>query len=155
VNLDLFFFVALFAVGYVFGRWNEKRHYASIRAREQQLAAVTVFSNRFPPVSAQRVDSALVSGSVVIAEDYFKNVVSGLYSLIGGRVRSYESLLDRARREAVLRMKEDAKRRGSAMIVNVKFQTFAIGGRNANNLRGVEILAYGTALTTPGATSAR
>src|SRR5262245_13712136 len=147
-NFELVVFVALFAVGYVFGRWNEKRHYASIRARETALAGVTVFSNRFPPVSAQRVDTALVSGSVVIAEDYFKNVVSGLYNLVGGRVRSYESLLDRARREAVLRMKEDAKRRGSALIVIVKFQTLAIGGRNPYTPRGVASPASGPSLST-------
>jgi uncharacterized protein YbjQ (UPF0145 family) len=149
-NFELLVFAALFAVGYVFGRWNEKRHYASIRQRERDLSGVTVFSNRFPPVSAQRVETVLVAGSVVIAEDYFKNVVAGLYSLIGGRMRSYESLLDRARREAVLRMKAQAQGRGSTMIINVKFQTFAIGGRNPNNLRGVELLAYGTALAPSG-----
>jgi len=32
------------------------------------------------------------------------------------------------------------------MVVNVKFQTFSIPGRNPNSLRAVEVLAYGTAL---------
>ena len=45
--------------------------------------------------------TVLVAGSVVISEDYFKRIVSSLQSLFGGRLRSYESLVDRARREAV------------------------------------------------------
>lgn len=146
-NLDLAVLAVLFVVGYFAGRWNERRHYASIRTREAEFAGVLVFTNRFPPASTSRVDTGLVSGSAVISEDFFKGVVAGLYSLVGGRIRSYESLLDRARREAVLRMKAEARSRGAGMIINVKFQTFAIGGRNANNIKGVEMLAYGTALS--------
>ena len=146
-NFDLIFFAVLFVVGYFAGRWNERRHYASIRAREQELAGVLLFTSRFPPPSTQRVRTGLVAGSVVISEDFFKGVVAGLYSLFGGRIRSYESLLDRARREAVLRMKAEARALGSGMIINVKFQTFAIGGRARNSVTGVEMLAYGTALS--------
>jgi uncharacterized protein YbjQ (UPF0145 family) len=146
-NLDLTFFAVLFAIGYFAGRWNERRHYASIRAREQEFAGVLVFTNRFPPPSTLRVETGLVSGSAVISEDFFKGVLAGLYSFFGGRLRSYESLLDRARREAVLRMKAEARMRGAGMVINVKFQTFAIGGRQPDSVKGVEILAYGTALS--------
>jgi uncharacterized protein YbjQ (UPF0145 family) len=95
------------------------------------------------------VDTHLVAGSAVISDDYFKSVVAGLYSFFGGRVRTYESLVDRARRESVLRMKAAARAHGSRMIINVKFQTFAIGGRSQNSVKGVEVLAYGTALGAP------
>jgi uncharacterized protein YbjQ (UPF0145 family) len=47
-----------------------------------------------------------VSGSVVVSVDYFKRFLAGLRTLVGGRVTSYETLLDRARREAILRCKE-------------------------------------------------
>jgi uncharacterized protein YbjQ (UPF0145 family) len=144
--LDVIIFAALFLLGFFAGRWNERRHYASIRAREKALAKVLVFSNRFPPQATARVPTRLVTGSAVISDDYFKNVVAGLYSFFGGRVRTYESLVDRARREAVLRMKREALQMGSTMIVNAKFQTFAIGGRSQNSVKGVEVLAYGTAL---------
>ena len=149
-NLEALLFVALVVVGYVAGRWNERRHYASIRRREEELREVLVFSNRFPPASAERVHTRLVAGSAVISEDYFKGVLASLYSFFGGRVRSYESLLDRARREAVLRMKTEARAAGAAMIINVKFQTFAIGGRSRGSVKGVEVLAYGTALARAG-----
>lgn len=144
---EIFFLLALFLVGFAAGRWNERRHYASIRVREQALAGILVFSNRFPPVTSSPAESALVTGSAVISEDFFKGTVAGLYSLFGGRIRSYESLLDRARREAVLRMKGQAQGKGASMIINVKFQTFAIGGRAQNSVKGVEVMAYGTALS--------
>jgi uncharacterized protein YbjQ (UPF0145 family) len=87
-----------------------------------------------------------VGGSVVVGEDYFNSMLAVLQKLVGGRLKSYETLLDRARREAVLRMKEEARQQGASMVVNVKFQTFSIPGRNPNSLRAVEVLAYGTAL---------
>lgn len=141
---DFVFFLILIVVGYVAGRIQEARHYASIRTREKTLGGITVFSNRFPPRLHTPHDAILVSGSVVVSEDYFKQAVAGLQTLFGGRLRSYESLLDRARREAVLRMKEDARQRLGTMIVNVKFETYSVPGKAA--MGAVEILAYGTAL---------
>jgi uncharacterized protein YbjQ (UPF0145 family) len=145
---DLIVFVVLMVIGFIAGRVAEHKHYRSIRAREQELAGVMTFSNRFPPLSGGG-GQALVSGSVVVSEDYFKRVVSGLQSIFGGRLRAYESLLDRARREAVLRMKAEARDKGARMIINVKFQTFSIPGRNPRSYGAVEVMAYGTALT-PG-----
>ena len=141
---DFVFFLILIVIGYVAGRIQETRHYKSIRARERSSGGITVFSNRFPPRLPAPHDAVLVSGSVVISEDYFKQAVAGLQTLFGGRLRSYESLLDRARREAVLRMKEDARQRLGTMIVNVKFETYSVPGKAA--MGAVEILAYGTAL---------
>ena len=143
---DLIVFLVLLAFGYAVGRIAERRHYRSTLAREKALANVMVFTNRFPPL-ARPAGQALVTGSVVISEDYFKRLVSGLQSLFGGRLRAYESLLDRARREAVLRMKQEARGKGAQMIINVKFQTFSIPGRNPNSFGAVEVMAYGTALT--------
>lgn len=142
---DIALFVTLVVIGYGVGRVLEARHYRSIRAREQELRDIMVFASRFPP-TLEPLRQNLVAGSVVISTDYFKRVVAGLQSIIGGRLKSYESLLDRARREAILRMKAEARGLGATMIVNVKFQTFSIPGRKPGSLVGVEMLAYGTAL---------
>jgi uncharacterized protein YbjQ (UPF0145 family) len=144
--LDLIVFAILVVVGFVSGRIAESRHYASIRKREAELADLLVFTNRMPPAAAGDRQAALVSGSVVISEDYFKRLLASLRSIFGGRLSSYESLLDRARREAVLRMKAQARERGARMIINVKFQTLAIPGRQPDSVGAVELLAYGTAL---------
>ncbi len=144
--IDLIIFLLLLIVGYSVGRIAERRHYSSILKREKEMREILIFSNRFPPLSSRDAQE-LVTGSVVISEDYFKRVISRLQSIIGGRLRGYESLLDRARREAVLRMKQEARDKGAHMIVNVKFQTFSIPGRSRNSFGAVEVMAYGTALT--------
>jgi uncharacterized protein YbjQ (UPF0145 family) len=68
--------------------------------------------------------------------------------LVGGRVASYESLLDRGRREAILRMKEEAFERGYNAVINVRIETsrLASSSRNGEGTAGVEVLAFGTAL---------
>ena len=54
--------------------------------------------------------------------------------------------LERARREAILRMKEDAHRLGANMVINVKLETASISKGAANQIGSVEVYAYGTAL---------
>jgi uncharacterized protein YbjQ (UPF0145 family) len=90
----------------------------------------------------------LVTGSVVVSVDYFKRFLAGLRGLVGGEVKSYGTLLDRARREAVLRMKEEAIRKGYDAIVNVRLETsrLASGRRDGKGTAGVEMLAFGTAV---------
>jgi uncharacterized protein YbjQ (UPF0145 family) len=145
-HFELVLGLTLALVGFVAGRVTERRHYASIRRREKQAADILVFAARFPPPRLTAPAATLVSGSAVIADDYFKSLVASLHNLFGGRIGSYESLLDRARREAVLRMKAEARRARAGMIVNVKLQTFAVPGRRPGSTRAVEVLAYGTAL---------
>ena len=85
-------------------------------------------------------------GHVVISIDYFKKFVAGLRLLFGGRLKVYESLLDRGRREAVLRMKEQARERGSNMVFNIKFETASISKGAKGNIGSVEVYVYGSAV---------
>jgi uncharacterized protein YbjQ (UPF0145 family) len=116
---ELILFVVLLALGYSVGRVREKRHFQSIRRRERELAGVLAFGIRFPPDPKTPRECVLVTGSVVVSSDYFKQFVAGLRTLIGGRMAAYETLLDRARREAMLRMKADAAH-GASLILNVR-----------------------------------
>jgi len=145
-NLDLVVFLTLLAVGYFAGRAAEGRHYRSIRIRERELKEILLFATKFPPGVQTPQVTALVSGSVVISSDYFKLFVASLRKLFGGRFRVYETLLDRARREAVLRMKRDARGLGGRAIFNVKFETFNVTMGARGGIAAVEVLAYGTAL---------
>lgn len=146
VIIQIVVFVALLTVGYLAGRHAEARHYRSIIAREKAMAAILVFPERLPPVIHPAPGSQLVSGSVVVSVDYFKRFVAGLRMIIGGRMVSYESLLDRARREAILRMKHEAKTLGADQIFNVKLETASISKGRSKTIGSVEVLAYGTAL---------
>ncbi|PKO40902.1 MAG: hypothetical protein CVU33_01740 [Betaproteobacteria bacterium HGW-Betaproteobacteria-6] len=143
---DLIFFLVLLLLGYVFGQHAEKKHFRSIIEREKQLRGILTFSERRIPDEAN-LQGTLVSGSVVISVDFFKNFVAGLRNLVGGRVSAYESLLERARREAVLRMKEKAQDFGAASVWNVRLETASIGkGRQQGGVGSVEVVAYGTAV---------
>ena len=142
-------FLALLVIGYLFGRLAEQRHYRSIHEREDALRRITVIPLRVPPPELLKHDSQLVSGSVVVSVDYFKTVAAGLRNLFGGRVGAYESLIDRARREATLRMQEKARALGAQTVYNVKYETSRIGDNAGQGLGSVEVLAYGTALTAP------
>jgi uncharacterized protein YbjQ (UPF0145 family) len=144
--IDLWVFAALLVLGYVFGRWNERRHFESIRAREQQLGGILIFNERTPPPEGPACECVLVTGGCVVAFDYFKTFAAGLRSLFGGRVTVFESLMDRARREAILRMKQDAKAQGAAMIINVKVESVSLSGEDPGATGAVNVMVYGTAL---------
>jgi len=90
----------------------------------------------------------LVYGTVVVSGDYFKMVFAGLINFFGGRIRAYESLLDRARREALLRMKESAAADGAHMVVNARFETSKLdeAGAGKQSTGMFEMLTYGTAI---------
>ncbi|MBL1320070.1 MAG: heavy metal-binding domain-containing protein [Methylophaga sp.] len=135
----------LISLGYFFGRRAERKHYKSIIAREKIMNSLPAMASRMPPQDGN-YDQMLVSGSVVIANDYFKMFVAGLRNLFGGQMRSYETLLDRARREAVLRMKEKAKSLGAEMVFNVKYESSNISGQTKKKPPIIEVHAYGTAL---------
>ena len=143
---NLVVFLALMGSGFFAGRWLERRHFRSIEARERDTLGTPIVSLRSAPVDPEDVTRAeLVTGSVVISIDYFKMILAGLRAIFGGRVKAYEPLLDRARREAMLRMKESAPWAG--MIVNVRVETASIGrSAGKRGVGSVEVLAYGTAL---------
>jgi len=136
----------LIALGYFFGRLAEKKHYKSIIEREETLNSLPAMASRFPPTTGDKYQQTLVAGNVVIANDYFKTFAAGLRNLFGGKVSSYESLLDRARREAVLRMKEEAQALQADFVFNVKYETTSISKGKSNKLPMIEVFAYGTAL---------
>jgi len=140
----------LLIVTYFIGSAIEAGHYRSIRLRESKTRRTPLTNFKTPPPGWQVEGSELVTGSVVISVDYFKRFLAGLRGLVGGRVKTYESLLDRARREAILRVKEQALERGYDAVINLRIETsrLASSGRDGKGTAGVEILAFGTAIKT-------
>lgn len=143
---DILIFLILAFLGFVFGRAAEQKHFKSIIEREKQFADLLTFSARVPPANMPIGTSQLVGGNVVISIDYFKRIAAGLRGLFGGNINAYESLIERARREAILRMKADARKLGSNMIINVKLETASISKGAKNQIGSVEVYAYGTGL---------
>jgi uncharacterized protein YbjQ (UPF0145 family) len=144
--VQILIFLFLLILGYLSGSYLEKRHYKNIRARERKTLHVPIitFGAKQPIPDAQ--EAKLFMGSVVVSIDYFKMISAALINLVGGRVTVYETLLDRGRREALLRMKENAMTWGANKIFNVRLETATIGGRSGDNnsLGSIEVIAYGT-----------
>ena len=136
---DLIFFCALVAVGYFAGSAIEKKHYQEIESREADTLNLPVVAGKEYDEEKQVAEARMVYASVVISTDYFRLIVAGLRNLLGGEVSAYETLLDRGRREAVLRMKENAI--GSDIILNMRLESCQI-----TRMGVVEVLAYGTAV---------
>ena len=144
---DIIIFLSLVAMGYFIGSFAERRHLGSIEKREAEYILQPIVTMEDVAYPENQIEFAtLVSGSAVISVDYFKRLLASLRNIFGGTVKSYESLLDRARREALLRMREAAL--GAGVIVNVRIETASIGRRaNKKGVGCVEAIAYGTALT--------
>ncbi|MBF0317930.1 MAG: heavy metal-binding domain-containing protein [Nitrospirae bacterium] len=144
--INIAVFIVLIAVGYFVGRTTESRHYRSILAREARLIAIPVVNLKTFVDDGREVDSVrLVTGHTVISTDYFKTFLYMFRKIFGGRVASFESLLDRAKREAVLRMKDASQE--ADIILNLRIEVSTINKKTAVSPVSVEALAYGTAIT--------
>jgi uncharacterized protein YbjQ (UPF0145 family) len=146
--IQIVVFLVLLAIGIFAGRANERKHYRELEAAEEDLHDIAVSNGRTPGEAGTFGGGALVVGSVVIAEDYFKRVAASVKSLFGGNLRSYETLLERGRREAIVRMKQEARRLGATHVVNVRLETASLSedwsGRHT--MFSAEFIAYGAAL---------
>jgi uncharacterized protein YbjQ (UPF0145 family) len=140
-------FVLLLAVGFGIGTWRERAHLRSLELRERALADITVTTLRVVAEPESVRQAVLVSGGVVIASDYFKSTLGHLFNIIGGEIRAYRTLADRARREATLRMLEEARRLGATEVWNVRYETSNIRGADKFKAAvSVDLFAYGTAV---------
>ncbi len=140
--------VLILILAYITGNMIEKRHFESIQRRETEALGFPVVSFRTMPDDWNVGSSTLVSGNVVVSLDYFKRIIAGLKGLVGGRIKTYEPLLDRARREAVLRMTESARTQGYDAVINVRLETSRLANARSDGkgTAGVEMLAFGTAI---------
>lgn len=140
--------ILILVIAYFIGSWIEKKHFANIREREAKAHGFPVVSFDTMPDDWSVNTSDMVSGSIVVSLDYFKRVIAGLKGLVGGRIKTYEPLLDRARREAILRMTEEAQQQGYDAVFNVRLETSRLANarRDGKGVAGVEMLAYGTAV---------
>ena len=136
--------VFLLALGFFAGKLAEWRHYRSIREREGATLKVPVVS--FKTLDAPRPvrDVRLAVGSVVVSADYFKRFLMTFRKIFGGEVHSYSSVIDRGRREAVLRKKESCP--DADLFLNCRLATASISNSRGRDIGCVEVIAYATAI---------
>ena len=142
--MDLLIAIAFLVICDFTGRTREKRHYKSIREREVKLYKQPHINfSKNVNISQPVKNAQLVSASVVIGCDYFKVFLASLRNIFGGNVSAYESVLDRGRREAILRIRESAYRMRADLVMNIKIETVMLSEQTMSQ---VCITAYGTAV---------
>jgi uncharacterized protein YbjQ (UPF0145 family) len=136
--------LVLIIFGWVFGIAAEKKHYRSIHRRENLHLAVPILSASWTDFERPIQRASLATGSVVISIDAYKKFFAGLRRLFGGELVSYAPLLDRARREAILRMRASSP--DADAFLNCRLETSTISGGSSGGMGTVEVLAFGTAV---------
>lgn len=129
---------------YLIGSYIEQDHLEKLEAREKELGLMLVTDLKS---YAPGTDAQMLTGEVVLAADAFKRWLLSYRALFGGEAKSYRLLLERARREALLRLLEQAKARGHNAVCNVRFDSSDISGGQASGNQGggmVIIMISGT-----------
>lgn len=145
--MDFLIAIFILVLCYFIGDRIEKNHYKRIKERELKLYRKPYLSfaknvNTSRPVK----NVSLVASSVVLGCDNFKVFLANLRNIFGGNVSAYESVLDRGRREALLRIREKAATLGANIVLNVKLETVILTPFGSNRLPQVSVIAYGTAV---------
>lgn len=138
----------LIILGFVIGKINEVRHFKDLAKREVETRHILKTNLRRIPPSTMVAGGGLVVGQAVIATDYFKSITANIRKIFGGEVKSYERLMERARREAILRMVAEAQALGANTVTNIRLETSNIVSSNSRQKASTaaEVLAYGTAI---------
>jgi uncharacterized protein YbjQ (UPF0145 family) len=143
--VELIITAALLILALFTGRYFEARHYSSIQRREAHFLQQPAVTGALFDADFEIARSELVVGSVVVSIDYFKQFIAGWQILTGGELSTYSPLLDRGRREAILRMKEQSPH--ADLYSNCRLETSRISSGQGKNIGTVEVMAYATAIT--------
>ena len=146
----LFFYVGL-PLLLLGGSW--LIHHLILSSRRKYLTMQEAyFRERIPMTNLKQFPAAgcsapaLVTGSAVIANNYFVSFASAFKHIFGGELRGYTGMCSDARRLALVRMLQEAEQLGADGGCNVRFETATIvSANNQKQSGGVELIAYGTA----------
>ncbi|MBR4665939.1 MAG: YbjQ family protein [Lentisphaeria bacterium] len=136
----------------LFGTWLAHRRVNTSRRKyleeqEQYFRKRLLQTNlkTFPPGKCS--DPVLVSGTAVIANNYFVSFAAGFKQVFGGEMKGYTRMCSDARRLAMVRMLQEAEAAGANAVFNVRYETATIiSANNQKQSGGVELIAYGTAV---------
>ncbi len=131
----------------VIGSWIEHRHLQNMNQREAALRSMLVSDlSSYPHHAPGGPSPQMVAAEVVVACDYFKAFLASWKLLFGGRVGSYQRVVDRARREATLRVLEQARALGYNAVCNLRIESADVAGNTQESRMPISaVIAFGTA----------
>lgn len=135
--------------GWLTGTFLERLHLKELLLLESGSRELVALTIEDVPDDWHVQSCDLVMGNVVISQDYFKRFAAAVKGIFGGNIWVFEPLLERARREALVRMKAQARELGHDAIINVRMETAPMASMRGDGkgTAGVEILAFGTAVS--------
>lgn len=86
----------------------------------------------------------IVRGSTIQTKNVGRDITQSFKNLVGGELKSYTEMMNKARDLATGRMVEEAEKLGADAIVNVRYASSSV-------MQGAaEVMAYGTAVKFVG-----
>lgn len=141
-------FGGLILLGVLAGGRTERKHLKRLSEREAANRGFIVTQlQTFPGGSSGALPPQVFMAEAVIASDYFKTFIAGIRKLFGGEMGSYQTLLERARRESLMRVVEQAAQAGYDTACNLRYETADIGGatQGKKGVVTVAVIAVATA----------
>ena len=120
-------------MGFVAGTFAEKNHFKRLDEREAVNRQMLQTQSKLflSPVKSGKTPT-MIHSETVVASDYFKNFISGFRKFFGGEMKSYYTLMERARRETLAKLIEQARDMGYNAVCNVRLEPADISGAVTN-----------------------
>ena len=145
---EFIIWIAIFLCCFSLGIIIEHFHIKDIRKREIKLykSPYITFSKNIN--THKKVKKAqLVASTVVLGADLLRVVFAKFINFFGGNISLYEKIADRARREAILRVREQANKMQADIVVNIKIETIRLNSIDDHNSQPrLSVLVSGTAI---------
>jgi uncharacterized protein YbjQ (UPF0145 family) len=134
------------------GRWYQGRLLKVLDGKEKQHGSLfksnKSLSTSSPMATMNASSSTLLHVSICVGPSWGQMFFMWVKSLFGGRLHSYDTVLDFGRREVLMRLHQQANELGCASIVNIRIETSVISfaKNDKSKQSSVEFLAFATGL---------
>ena len=97
-----------------------------------------------PTLDGRSIDAYLgiVSGEAIMGANLFRDFLAGIRDIVGGRAGAWETVMQEARKQALLEMQDHAARLGADAVVGVQLTFNALGASDSMLM----VTASGTAV---------
>ena len=134
------------------GRWYQAGITSKLMENEKILGSI--LDDKMSVTTSKKVSmigaeySTLLHVSLCVGPSMGQMFFMWLKSIFGGRLHSYDVVLDFGRREALLRLKQQAAERGCTSIVNIRIETSVVSFAKTQKSKqaSVEFLAFATGI---------
>jgi uncharacterized protein YbjQ (UPF0145 family) len=139
-------------LSWAIGRWYQDRLMSALLLNEKQqgnmLQSDQHLSTQSLMTTMAAESSTLLHVSICVGPSMGQIFFMWFKSIFGGRLHSYDVVLDYGRREALLRLNQQAKNLGCSSVVNIRIETSTVSfaKNDKSNTSSVEFLAFATGI---------